>query len=724
MSTLGIVGRACFRHRWITLMAWIAALACLVTLWQLYGAGSDNDFNTSDPGQTLLDRHFHQQSGDRFTLAIKSTAPVTDASVRSRVGAAIAPLRGAPHVTEVSDPYTHVSRNGHIAFATVQFDEPSASIPTAEVQKMMDRATASSGHGVDFNLAGDVVDTIDTPGGGSSDAFGVVAAMIVLLIAFGSLLAMGLPIATALFGIGTGLSLLALLGHLFPAPSYSAIIASGIGLGVGVDYALFIVTRFRDELRSGADPETATVTTMRTAGRSVLTAGATVVIGMLGLLVLRESLMNGVSVAASATVAMTVLASLTLLPALLGFSGTRLARPSRFTLRRRRPAADEAPDAAESGPHPAERWARLIQRRPVTAVAASTVVILALAAPALAMKLSMPDDSTQPRHSMGYKAYATMSEGFGPGFDAPLIVAAKLPRPDAAASDGGRIVDALRTVPGVAEVTPPVTSSDGKALMIVAYPTTQKQAPETNALVNTLNTTTLPRATAGTGMHAYLTGPNAGNVTFADFMGRRLPWVIATVVVLSVLLILAMFRSVVIALTAAVMNLLSVTASYGVLTAVAQWGWAGKLFGFPEKMPVTTWVPVFLFVILFGLSMDYEVFLLSRIREVWLRGSDNSTAVTRGLVVTARVITAAAAIMFLVFLGFVATPDVAVKQIGLGLAVAVLVDATIVRLVLVPAAMEVLGKANWWMPSWLDRCLPRIEEETLSGQEPVKVPTA
>jgi len=324
---------------------------------------------------------------------------------------------------------------------------------------------------------------------------------------------------------------------------------------------------------------------------------------------------------------------------------------------------------------------------------------------------------------MGYKAYAAMSEGFGPGFDAPLIVAASLPGPDAAAADGTRIVDALRTVPGVAAVTPPVPSADGKALMIVAYPTTQKQASETNALVNTLNSTTLPRATAGTGMHAYLTGPNAANVTFTDFMGRRLPWVIATVVVLSVLLIIAMFRSLVIALTAAVMNLLSVTASYGVLTAVAQWGWAGKLLGFPEKMPVTTWVPVFLFVILFGLSMDYEVFLLSRIREAWLRRADNSAAVTHGLVVTARLITAAAAIMFLVFLGFVATPDVAVKQIGLGLAVAVLVDATIVRLVLVPAAMELLGNANWWMPSWLDRFMPSIEEP-LDGEEPVKVPAA
>jgi RND superfamily putative drug exporter len=558
---------------------------------------------------------------------------------------------------------------------------------------------------VTFSLGGDIVDTIEAPSGGSSDGIGVVAAMIVLLITFGSFLAMGLPIVTALFGIGTGVSLLELLGHAFPAPSYSVIIASGIGLGVGVDYALFIVTRFRDELRSGAGPETATVHTMRTAGRSVLTAGTTVVIGMLGLLVLRESLMNGVAVAAAATVAMTVLATMTLLPALLGFSGTRLARPSRFRIRRRRPAG-----VAGERPHPAQRWAGLIQRHPVTAAVSAAVVVLLLAAPALAMKLSMPDDSTQPRGSMGYTTYATMSEGFGPGFDAPLIVAATLPSPTAGQVDAAKIASALRAVPGVAEVTPPVISADGQAAMIIAYPATQQQSPETNALVNTLNSVTLPRATAGTGVHAYLTGPNAGDVAFDDFIGRRLPWVIAVVVVLSMLLILAMFRSVVIPVTAAVMNLLSVTAAYGVLTAVTQWGWGGKLFGFPEKMPVTTWVPVFLFVILFGLSMDYEVFLLSRIREARLGGAPNSAAVARGLSVTARVISAAAAIMVVVFTGFVATPDVSVKQIGLGLAVAVLVDATVVRLVLVPAVMELLGNANWWLPSWLGRILPRDPE--------------
>jgi uncharacterized membrane protein YdfJ with MMPL/SSD domain len=722
MSTLATVGRACYRHRWITLLTWIAGLAVLIALWQLYGASADNSVNSSDPGQTLLDQHFSEQSGDAFTLAIKSAVPVTDDSVRARVDVALTPLRQAAHVSGVSDPYAHVSRDGHMAFATVQFDEPSASISTGEIRNLMNDTTASSGHGVAFSLGGDIVDTIEAPDGGTSDGIGVVAAMIVLLLAFGSFLAMGLPIVTALFGIGTGVSLLELLGHVFPAPSYSVIIASGVGLGVGVDYALFIVTRFRDELRSGADPETATANTMRTAGRSVLTAGITVVIGMLGLLVLREPLMNGVSVAAAATVAMTVLASMTLLPAFLGFSGPRLAKPSRFRIRRRRPAEVAGTDAGEVAgdrPHPAERWAGIIHRHPVAAVLSAAVVVLVLAAPALAMQLSMPDDSTQPRGSMGYTAYATMSEGFGPGFDAPLVVAATLPSAAAGPADAARIVSALRAVPGVAEVAPPVISSDARAVMIIAYPATQQQAPATNALVNTLNSVTLPRATAGTGVRAYLTGPNAGDVAFDNFMGRRLPWVIAVVVVLSMLLILTMFRSIVITVTAAVMNLLSVTAAYGVLTAVTQWGWGGKLFGFPETMPVTTWVPVFLFVILFGLSMDYEVFLLSRIREAWLDGSSNSAAVARGLSVTARVISAAAAIMVVVFLGFVATPDVAVKQIGLGLAVAVLIDATIVRLVLVPAAMELLGNSNWWIPSWLGRVLPQAAEP---GRERPPVP--
>jgi RND superfamily putative drug exporter len=552
----------------------------------------------------------------------------------------------------------------------------------------------------------------------------------------------------------------------FPAPSFSPIVAALIGLGVGVDYALFIVTRFRAELQAGQDAQDAVIIAMRTAGRAVLTAGTTVVIGMLGLLVLRQALLNGVAIAAAATVAMTVIASLTLLPALLGFTGLRLARPSRLntflggrvfggerggarwsgTARRgtrwsgtarwgaRRSRGGRTPvRSAEKRMHPAERWARVVQGHPVLATVLSAAVILILAAPALAMKLSMPDESAQARGTMGYASYATMAEGFGPGFDAPLIVAARV-TPAAGASRGGAAapvtaadgaaLDSLRGAiegtPGIAEVTPPVISRDGQAALMIAYPTTGEQDAATNALVNRLDDTVLPRS----GLTAYLTGPNAANVSFTNLIGERLPLLIGVVVALSLGLLLVVFRSVAIAVKAALMNLLSVCAAYGVLVAVTQWGWLGHVFGFPEKMPVTTWVPVFLFVILFGLSMDYEVFLLSKIREEYDRTGDNSLAVGRGLAATARVISAAAAIMVVVFLSFDLTPDVSVKQIGLGLAAAVLVDATVVRLALVPAVMELLGKANWWLPGWLDRLLPARRAEALSANEPPALTSA
>jgi uncharacterized membrane protein YdfJ with MMPL/SSD domain len=699
---LGGLGRACYRHRKTTLLAWVAGVAVLITLWIRFGAAADNTFTNSDPGQTLLNDHFARQSGDTLTLAIRSAAPVTSPGTRARVASALVPFESAPHVTGVTNPYTtpgHVSRDGHIAYATVQFGIPGNSISSGEAQTLMSDATKASGNGVTFSLGGDVVDLAETPYGGASNGIGVGAAMVVLLIAFGSLLAMGLPVATALFGIGAGLSLIALLGHIFPAPSFSSIIAALIGLGVGVDYALFIFTRFRTELRDGQDAEEAAVTAMRTAGVSVLTAGSTVVIGMLGLLVLRQQLLNGVAIAAAATVAMTVLAALTLLPALLGFTGTRLAKPTMLERRRNRKRADR-PAVATSR---SEKWALFIQKHRVVAALSATAFILLLAAPVLAMKLSFPDESAQARGTMGYASYDAMAQGFGPGFDAPLIVAAQLPSGHPANLAG--VETALARTPGVAAVTPPVISRDGQAAMLIAYPTTGEQDAATNALANEITGTVLPRATAGTGIRAYLTGPNAGNVTFTNTIGHRLPWLVGTVVALSMLLLLFVFRSVVVAVKAAVMNLLSITAAYGVLTAVTQWGWAGRVFGFPERMPVTTWVPVFLFVILFGLSMDYEVFLLSRIREAYLETGSNSRAVVSGLASTARVISAAAAIMVVVFLSFDLTPDVSVKQIGLGLAVAVLIDATMVRLVLVPAVMELLGKANWWLPPWLARVI-------------------
>jgi len=724
---LGRLGNACYRHRWVTVMVWIFGVASLITLWTRFGAAAQNDFAGSDRGQTLLNQHFARQSGDTLTLAIRSQQQITDPAVKTRVAQALVPFENAPHVTGVADPYAtpgHLAADGHIGYATIQFDVQGSSIPNGEATALMHDAAAASGNGVTFSLGGDVVDLAETPYGGADNGIGVGAAAIVLLIAFGSLLAMGLPIATALMGIGSGLALIALLGHVFPAPSFSPIVAAMIGLGVGVDYALFVVTRFRqelrgvpgdrppgpalrDELHAGAEPGDAVVTAMRTAGRAVLTAGTTVVIGMLGLLVLRQALLNGVAIAAAATVAMTVLASLTLLPALLGFTGRRLARPSRLNtflggkvFGRARTAGHEAGPGANSpirsvkkDKHPAERWAGAIQKHPVLAAVAAGAFILILAAPALAMKLSMPDESAQARGTMGYASYATMAQGFGPGFDAPLIVVTE------GHAGLGALRSAIERTPGIAAVTPPVISQDGQAAMMIAYPTTGEQDAATNALVNRLESTVLPKT-------AYLTGPNAGNVAFANLMGTRLPWLIGVVVAMSMVLLLVVFRSVVIAVKAAVMNLLSVCAAYGVLVAVTQWGWLGHVFGFGEKMPVTTWVPVFLFVILFGLSMDYEVFLLSRIREEYDRIGDNGRAVARGLAATARVISAAAAIMVVVFLSFVLTPDVSVKQIGLGLAAAVLVDATVVRLVLVPAVMELLGPANWWLPSWLDRRLP------------------
>jgi len=746
---LGRLGNACYRHRWVTVLVWIFGVASLITLWTRFGAAAQNDFTGSDRGQALLNQHFARQSGDTLTLAIRSQQQVTDPAVKARVTGALVPFENAPHVTVVAGPYTtpgHLSPDGHIGYATIQFDVPGSSISSSEATALMHDAAAASGNGVTFSLGGDVVDLAETPYGGADNGIGVAAAAIVLLIAFGSLLAMGLPIATALMGIGSGLALIALLGHVFPAPSFSPIVAAMIGLGVGVDYALFVVTRFRQELRGvpghgvrgapgdtecppgpalrserheGAEPGDAVVTAMRTAGRAVLTAGTTVVIGMLGLLVLRQALLNGVAIAAAATVAMTVLASLTLLPALLGFTGRRLARPSRLNtflggqVFGRARMAGQAAEAGADNPirsgkiGAAERWATVVQRRPVLAAALAAAFILILAAPALAMKLSMPDESAQARGTMGYASYATMARGFGPGFDAPLIVVTK------GHAGLGSLRSAIEGTPGIAAVTPPVVSQDGQAAMMVAYPTTGEQDAATNALVNRLQDTVLTRGDnpprpprGGIPKTAYLTGPNAGNVAFANLMGTRLPWLIGVVVALSMALLLVVFRSVAIAVKAAVMNLLSVCAAYGVLVAVTQWGWLGHVFGFGEKMPVTTWVPVFLFVILFGLSMDYEVFLLSRIREEYDRIGDNGLAVARGLAATARVISAAAAIMVVVFLSFVLTPDVSVKQIGLGLAAAVLVDATVVRLVLVPAVMELLGRANWWLPSWLDRRLP------------------
>ena len=689
------LARFCYRRRRRILLLWIVGTVAVMAVGFGFAAPADNSLNggkfESAQAQSLIKQHFPQQNGDTMTLAIHADGGV--AGVRPRVERVIGTLAHAPHIVFVTSPYQargQISSDGRTAFAPIQLDRVSESMPMNGVQKMISDVRDASGDGLTLALGGNAVNIAEAPGGGPSEGIGLLAAVIVLLIAFGSLLAMGLPIVTALFGIGTGLAGIDLLGHVLPAPGFSPIVAGLIGLGVGVDYALFIVTRYREALEGGAGPEEATGTAIATAGRSVLFAGTTVVVALLGLLVMQLRMLSSVAVAASVTVLMTMIASVTLLPALLGFTGRRI---DRFKLR---------VFARRSGRPPlSERWAGVIQRRPVVAGAAAAVLLLVLAVPALSMRLSFPDDSTQPHNTSSYAAHRMLADSFGAGYDAPLIV---LSQPPGAAR---AIAAEVARTPGVASVTPPVTSDDGVEALVVAYPATGMQDKATSALVHRLRDTVAPRG--GGNARVLVGGPNAAAIDFSDSVRSRLPLLIAVVIGLSLVLLLVLVRSVAIAVKAAVMNMLSIAAAYGVVTAIVQWGWLGKQLGFPVGMPVTAWVPLFMFPILFGLSTDYEVFLISRVREEYDLGAETRTAVTRGLARSARVITAAAAIMVCVFLSVLLNGQVDVKQLGLGLGVAVLIDATIVRMVLVPAVMELLGRANWWLPGWLARVLPAVE---------------
>lgn len=714
------LARGCYRHRWLVLACWLVGTAALLVVGFRYAAPADNDFSggTSESAhaQELIRQHFGNQNGDTLTLAVTADEPVTDPAVRTRVESLLSTLSGAPHIVSVADPYRtpgQISADRHTGYATIRSSQDQISADT--VTPLLDKVKHASGHGVTFALGGDAVLSVEQPPGGPTEGIGVLAAVIVILISFGSLLAMGLPLLTALFGIGTGLAGIELLGHLLPAPSFTPIVATLIGLGVGVDYALFIVTRYREtlhggagqkalhggagqktlhggagqkELHGGADPERATVTAITTAGRAVLFAGSTVVIALSGLFVMQQPLLNATAVAASVTVLATMAAAVTLLPALLGFAGRNIDRLRLPYFGR---TSTTSPLAA--------RWAGTIQRHPVVGLVVGATVLLTLAVPALSMRLSFADASTAPRDTSAYAAHRMLADAFGPGRDAPLVIVT-----DGSGATLRPVADAVRDTPGVAAVTPVRTSADGRAAEFVAIPTTGTQDAATPKLVHRLRDTVIPRAAPG--QRVYVGGPNAATIDFADSVTTRLPWLIAIVVALSLIVLLVLVRSVVIAVKAAVMTLLSTLAAYGVLTAVVQWGWFGHALGFATAQPVTTWVPLFVFPILFGLSTDYEVFLVSRIREEYDAGADTRAAVRRGLASTARIITAAAAIMVLVFLTVLLGADPAVKQFGLGLAVAVLLDATLVRMVLVPALMELLGAANWWLPRWLDRILP------------------
>ena len=588
-----------------------------------------------------------------------------------------------------------------IASTTLELDRRVWDLPDSTGTRLIDLARGASGDGLTVALGGGPIRMAE--GGSGPEGFGLLGAAIVLLVAFGSIVAAGLPLAIALFGLGISASLIGVLAAVMQVPDFAPAIAGLLGIGVGIDYALLVLTRFRTALEGGAGVQGAIVEATGTAGRSVLVAGSTVLISVLGLFLMGVGYLQGVAVSTSLAVLVVMAAAVTLLPALLSYAGPRVNRL-------RLPGLGRA--LRSDRPSPAMRWSRVIQRRPWTAAIVGAAIVLALAAPVLGLRLGFPDEGNDKAGSMTRTAYDLTVQGFGPGANGPLLLVAELP-PGEGTQALDPLVRAARADRDVAYVSAPQRSPDGRAAIVTVAPRSSPQSAATTTLVQRMRDRVVPGALAGSGVTVDVGGATAGFVDQSELVASRLPLFIAGVVGLSFLLLLSAFRSPLIALKAGVMNLLSVGAAYGVMALFAGGGWFGSdLLGIDRATPVAPFIPVMMFAILFGLSMDYEVFLLSRVREEFLGHGDTSRAVTEGLARTARVITAAAAVMVVVFLAFVTSGEIFLELLGIGMATAVLVDATVVRMVLVPALMQLFGRANWWMPRWLDRAVPRLAPET------------
>jgi len=706
------LARWCYTHRWRTLVIWIVALVGLVFLGKTAGGDYASDFSLpgaeSQHALDLLKARFPSESGGTVDIVFKADQGVNDPAVKASMVHFLAQVKALPRIAAVIDPYQAgqgepaISRDGRIAFARVDFTVQSQDVPKSEVDRLEAFGKATDGPGLQIEFGGDVIQNAQFEPPGGAEAVGFVAAILILLISFGSVLAMGLPIMNALFGIGIGLSLVFLFANFISVPNFTPQIASMIGIGVGIDYALFIVTRYRQGLHEDRDPQGATLVALTTAGRAVIFAGTIVVISLLGLLLMGFQFVQGIAVGAAAAVFVTMLASVTLLPAMLGFVGRNIDKLHIPRLRR-------TENVSSKGFW--YRWSRLIQRRPVATGLVGLVAIIALILPFFSMRLGAADAGNDPQHLTTRRAYDLLSEGFGPGFNGPLLLAARIPGQQGLAVMS-RLQQEIANTPGVAAVTPPFPNAKVDTAIMRVYPATSPQDAATSDLVKKLRDQVIPQATQGTGVQVLIDGETAFFVDFATKIGQRLPVLIGVVILLSFILLMMVFRSILVPVKAAVMNLLSIGAAYGVIVSVFQKGWGASLIGVDKRGPIESWVPMMMFTILFGLSMDYEIFLLSRIREEYLRTRDNGLAVANGVASTGRVITAAAAVMIAVFLTFVVGFDVRqIKEIGLGLAVAILVDATLVRMVLVPSTMELLRDANWWFPRWMERWVPRIGVE-------------
>jgi RND superfamily putative drug exporter len=715
------LGRACVRHRVAVVSVWVVALIAVAVGGALAGTRTTDDPDL--PGtqsQTALDllvREFPQPTVvSSNVLYAPASGAVTDPANRAAIEASVARVSAVAHVAAVKSPFTPagaagLSPDGRVAYASVTLDIDEADLDDADADAIVDAARSGAPDGLHVVVGGSIGSKASPPQRDHSEAVGLTAAAIILLAVFGSVVAMGLPIVTALIGLAAGLSLITLAGHVIEVPTLGPTLGAMIGLGVGIDYALFVVSRHRRQLAAGMTVETSIALTVATSGAAILFAGGTVVIALCSLALAGIPEVSALGYTAAIVVVTAVLAAITLLPALLAVLGRRIDALAIPALTRRRTPAQE-PGAPGTPARGWQRWGEAVARRPWVALIAGVAILLALCAPATALHLGQTDGGDAAKGSEARQVFDLMSEGFGPGSNGQLVLVVDLTDLDkGVVSPVEQLAQALRQVPGIAQIGPPIPGRNGKTALVEITPTTAPASPRTEELVERIRHDVIGPTLHGTGVSAYLGGKTAGFVDLADEISGRLPRVILTVIALSFVLLLIAFRSVVVPLKAAFMNLLSVGAAYGVVTAVFQNGWGERLVGLDQSVPIVSFVPLMMFAILFGLSMDYEVFLLSQVQERWRESGDARQAVVQGLATTGGIITAAALIMVCVFGSFVLSDNPTVKQFGLGMAVAVAIDATLVRCLLVPAILVLVGRASWWLPAWLDRALPHFEIE-------------
>jgi RND superfamily putative drug exporter len=693
------LGELSARRPWSTIGVWAVLTALIVVLAGAVGGTLVDDFSApgtdSAKAQGLLEKNFPQAAGG-IGVAVFAAPDGTklDAS-RPAVEAALGRLRKAKHVATVSDPFTtgRLSTDGRIGYAEISLDLPASDLGAAGADTLFKTLKPARDSGLTAELGGDVA-SFNKKNESGSEGFGLLAALIVLIVAFGTVLAALVPISIAAIAVATGLSGITLLANGMNVSTAAPVFGAMMGLGVGIDYSLFIISRYRDNRAAGMPNAAALSRAMATSGAAVFFAGATVVVSLAALVLTGITLLAGIGVATSVVVLFAVATALTLLPAILSLLGDRV---DSLRVPGRRKAAKRAEDTS---------WWRLAHRisaRPWPYLIGSSVLLLALAAPALSMTSGFPDAGGDNPNTTQRKAYDLLADGFGPGYNAPMLVVANLKGTGLDAQDITDVSRRLTADPGIADVGAARTSADGETVVLPTLPTT---APADAATRRTLE-----RVRAFLPAGVLVTGPTALTLDLDKKLADTLPLFIGAILVVSFVLLVMVFRSIAVPLKAAVMNLLSIGGAYGVVVAVFQWGWLGGLFGLDQTYRIVSLFPTLFFAVLFGLSMDYEVFLVSRIRDAYRKTGDNTEAVARGLAATGRVITSGALIMICVFLSFVTNPDPSVKMIGLGLAAAIAIDATLVRMVLVPATMALLGPANWWLPGWLDRRLPDVHVE-------------